>query len=265
MTAKDFYFDGQYLSDYGCMICQIEQNNDGTVNAGSKITFNKVKRNGGKRYSLSSASYDECFTTSFEICKNPDEFDDMEITNDEYRDLMRWLNRREFLQFYFVEDDGETTYYNCSFDVEKIIYNDKMIGLHLTMTTDSPFGYGQEMKARMIINDVEREYNFTDISDEIGFTYPDMVIKINKDGNLCVKNLTTDCSMVINNCVVGETITIHGDTRIVETDNNNHAKTLYNDFNFEFFNIGNTIDNRLNKIMATLPCTVELSYYPVIK
>lgn len=265
MTAKDFYFDGQYLSDYGYMICQINNKTDGTVNAGSKITFNKVKRNGGKRYSLCSADYDECYTTSFEICKNPDLYDDLQITNDEYRDLIRWLNRREFLQFYFVEDDGETIYYNCSFDVDKVVFNEVMIGLLLTMTTDSPFGYGQEMKTRWTINDVERVFKLSDISDEIGITYPDLTIKITKDGNLNLRNLTTGCNMVINNCVANEVITVNGDTRIVTTDNVQHAKTLYNDFNFEFFTIGNTIDNRLNKVIATLPCVVDVTYNPVVK
>lgn len=265
MTAKDFYFDGQYLSDYGCIIAEIEDKTDGTVSVGSKITFNTVKRNGGKRYSLSSTSYDECYTTSFEICKNPDEYNDIEITNDEYRDLIRWLNRREFLQFYFVEEDGETTYYNCSFDIEKIIYGGKIIGLALTMTTDSPFGYGQEQRSKFTINDVERLVNVVDISDEIGFTYPDMVININKAGNFSLENLTTGCNMVINNCTVNETITIHGDTRIVSTDDVAHAKTLYNDFNFEFFNIANTINNRQNKIKCNLPCTIEIAYSPVIK
>lgn len=99
MRAIDFEYDNQYLSDYGFIICDFNFSSGANeVDAGSTITFNKISRHSGKRYGLSSTQYDECITTSFDICKNPDIYDpeDMEISNDEYRDIMRWLNRREF-------------------------------------------------------------------------------------------------------------------------------------------------------------------------
>jgi len=69
----------------------------------------------------------------------------------------------------------------------------------------------------------------------------------------------------IKNCVVGEVITIDGNAKIISTSKDAHKATLHNDFNFEFFKIGNTIDNKSNHIYSTLPCKCVLRYKPIIK
>ena len=52
MYACDFEYDGQYLSDYGFIICNFNGSSDfDVVSAGSKITFNTVSRHRGKKYS----------------------------------------------------------------------------------------------------------------------------------------------------------------------------------------------------------------------
>lgn len=265
-NANDFYYDGQFLSDYGFIIGSYGGEYDGkvTINPGSKITFNKVSRNSGKRFSMVSAKYAECYSASFTIVKEPF----APITNDEYRDLMRLLNRREFLQTYFIEhndEESETVYYNASFTVEKEYDNFKLVALRLTMETDSPFGYGQEQTATFTISDTEKFALIADINDEIGYTYPDLSITINKNGDLELYNEDTACRTVIKNCVVGEVITIDGNAKIISTSKDAHKATLHNDFNFEFFKIGNTIDNKSNHIYSTLPCKCVLRYKPIIK
>ena len=91
MFSEDFYYDGQYLSDYNCIICNFEASTGSQiVSAGSHITFNKVALNNGKNYALVGHQYDTCIETSFYICKNPEIFsvDDRTITSEELRDLM---------------------------------------------------------------------------------------------------------------------------------------------------------------------------------
>ena len=264
MFAIDFEYDGQYLSDYGFMI--YDDMKDETVSPGSKIVFNKIPLQNGKYHSLSSAKYEECYTTSFAICKNPDLYfgEDRIITNDEYRDLIRWLNRKEFLKFCFMGED-EATYYNASFLVDKIYKAGLLRGLQLTLETNSPFGYGQEQSVKWTISETSTAKILTHISDEIGDVCPDLKISCNRNGDFEIYNETTNSRMIIKNCTVGETITIKGDTRIIETDNEVHRKNIYHDFNFEFFRIGNTIDNRNNKITVSLPSVVEIKYTPIIK
>lgn len=270
MYAIDFEYDGQYLSDYGFVICSFDGSyGSETVSAGSKITFNTVPMHNGKKYSLTGTQYDECIQTTFSIAKNPchnDGMDDMKITNDEYRDMMRWLNRREFLKFQIFdenEDNRDTCFFEASFNVEKIFFGGTLYGLNLTMETNRPFGYGEEQVLVYDITDTSKEYILYDVSDEIGYVYPDMTITCNGTGNLTIANKTENCSMAINNCSSGEVITVNGEEQIISSSLNSHH--LYDDFNFEFFRIGNTFANRENIITTSLPCTLEIKYVPIVK
>lgn len=269
MYAIDFEYDSQYLSDYGFIICNFGGSSGiETVSAGSTITFNTVPRHYGKKYSLASTQYDECIETTFCIGKDPSVFskDEMYITNDEYRDLMRWLNRREFLNFRLIGDekyDGEICIFESSFNVSKLMIGNLLCGLELNMKTNKPFGYGQEQSFTWTVASASKVHSIIDTSDEIGYIYPSLIIEINADGNLILNNETEGCSMIIKNCKVGEIITIDGDTQIIKSSLNSHR--IYNDFNFEFFRIANTLSNRINKITCSLPCTITLKYHPIVK
>lgn len=266
----DFYYDNQYLSDYGFIIGYLTSSNKGkSVTEGVKLTFNKIVKNDGKNQSLASAKYDTCYTTSFEIFKNPKihRGKEMVITSDEFRDIMRWLNRREYLPFFFIPKSGDEAekHYNASFNVQKIYVGKNLIGISLTMETDSPVGYGQTQTYRYTVTDQKKEFLLTDISDEIGCICPDLKITIERAGDLTISNTTFNTTTEIKNCKVDEVITIKGDTQIIQTDSDEHRQTLRNDFNYEFLKIGNTIKSRQNRITFSLPCKVELSYTPTIK
>ena len=267
---KDFFYDNQYLSDYGFIIGYITSSNKGkSVAEGVKLTFNKMLKNSGKLHTLASVKYDTCYTTTFEICKNPHIYKgkEMVISSDEFRDIMRWLNRREYLPFYFVPDSGDDTekYYNASFNLQKIYVGKNLIGISLTMETDSPVGYGQTQTYRYTVTDQKKEFLLSDVSDEIGCIYPDLKIVIDRPGDLTISNTTFNTTTIIKNCKVDETITMKGDTLIIQTDSDEHKQTLTKDFNGEFLKIGNTIKSRQNRITFSLPCKVELTYTPSIK
>lgn len=161
--------------------------------------------------------------------------------------------------------ESETKYYNASFNVQKIYIGKNLIGISLTMETDSPVGYGQTQTYRYTVTDQKKEFLLSDVSDEIGCIYPDLKIVIDRPGDLTISNTTFNTTTIIKNCKIDETITIKGDTQIIETDSNEHKQTLTKDFNFEFLQIGNTIKSRQNRITFSLPCKVELTYTPSIK
>lgn len=269
MYAIDFEYDGQYLSDYGFIICHFDAASGANIaDAGSRITFNKVSRNNGKSYSLTSTKYGECVTCTFDICKDPDlyDYENREISNDEYRDLMRWLNRREFLKFQALDAEAgerDTCYFNVSFNVSKIKIAERLYGLQLTLESDKPFGYGQEQSVSWNFSDVSVSKILSDVSDEIGYIYPNMTITCNANGDLSIFNELENCTMVIKNCSVGEVIYIDGETQTIATSYNSHD--ICNDFNYEFFRIGNTIDNRNNRISVSKPCHIVIKYTPIIK
>lgn len=268
MYAINFEYDGRYLSDYGFIICDFNSTSGANiVSAGSKITFNTVSRNKGKQYSLTSTQYDECIQTTFDICKNPDIYDDLIITDDEYRDLMRWLNRKEFLKFQIIDDEifneRGTCFYEASFNIDKIKIREILYGIELTMETNKPFGYGKERYVSLDFNDISKSYLIKDVSDEIGYTYPLIIINCNADGDLSICNETEGCTMIIKNCNAGEVISVDGNTQIISSSDSSH--NLYDDFNYEFFKISNTINRRNNRISVSLPCKLEIRYNPIIK
>lgn len=267
MYALDFEYDGQRLSDYGFIICDFESKSGFVFEgAGSNLTFTKTPFRRGKRHGLANAKYEECIRSVFGICKNPDIFDDMSVTTDEYRDLIRWLNRSEFLRFSVIYEDTfyyEPCYYLGSFNVEKVKVRDILYGLKLTFESDKPFAYGMEQIKACEVTDISTVIKIRDLSDEIGYTYPKVNIKCNADGDLSIKNSLTGCNTTIRKCVKDEVIFLDCENHIIETSVPDHD--VYDDFNYDYFCIGNSLDDRDNYISVSLPCAIEIKYTPIIK
>lgn len=268
MYALDFEYDGRRLSDYGFLICDFDHS-DGTnvASVGSTITFNKVAKNKGKNWSLTDTHYDECYQATFDICKNPDlYFNELEITEDEYRDIMRWLNRHEFCRFEVMDAEDKIQvpcHYQASFNVQKIKIREILYGMRLTLETDKPFGYGEMEQIKVAISVPNQAYTVYDNSEEIGLITPDMKIVCGGVGDLQLSNETYGITMLVKNCEVAEELTVDG-SALTLSSSLPHLK-LYNDFNFHFFKLGNTLDDRRNVIKSTLPCAIEISYMPIIK
>ena len=54
-----------------------------------------------------------------------------------------------------------------------------------------------------------------------------------------------------------------GDTMIIETSDASHD--IANDFNYDFFSVGNTFGDSRNDITASIACTVSLGYEAIVK
>ena len=261
MKCYDFEYDGLTLSDMGYMICSFDVDGSETVSNGSQITFNTVPTLNGYKHELLSAKYEECLGATIQICKDVCIYDDMEISVDELRSLMSWLNRKEFHKFKLLDDDYIDLYFEASFNVNKILIAGKVCGLELSMTTNRPFAL-QEPRA-IVINNLSENGKKTlyDTSDEEGYIYPHMEITINQSGNLNIHNDLENRDMYIANCTSGETITL--DYPVITSSLNSHE--IQNDFNWNFFRIANTFRNKKNDLTISLPCTIKLSYSPIVK
>lgn len=265
MNACDFEFDNHCLSEYGFVICSFDGSGDKEVRSGGDITFNTVTMNHGKNYYLTDVSWKDCLEAEFDICKDPDKYSDseMEITASEYRQIVRWLKQNDFKEMCFLYDaPGEPIcYYNGSFNVSKIFVADTLYGLHLKMVTDSPYGHGIKLLQIQTVS-ADGKMLVLDHNDGTGHTYPDWVITCNSSGDLTIENEEMGYETVINNCTAGEVITIDGKHRLIATDDAEHK--IYDDFNFEFPYIGNTIESRANTFTFGISCDVEVSYSPTI-
>ena len=268
MQATDFSYDGLWLSDLGFMICTFDSGGVENATAGSYITFNSVKQHNGKRFALMSSEYEEAFTATFDICKMNNSGAGEDITIDEFRFIMRWLNRREYHTFSLVdnhEEEWNEVFFEGSFNVERINYSGRLVGLSLTFTANRPFGLGKELVENLDLwHDNVREGTIFNRSDEIGITYPEQVIiTCHADGDLSITNSFDNSTVSIKNCSSGEVLTMDCVNQIITTSDNTHL--LYNDFNYTFFRICSDYMHIENVYAVNQPCEITVRYRPVRK
>lgn len=262
MKSYDFEFDGLRLSDKGYTICKFDSDGVETVSNGSQITFNTFSTMNGIKHELTSSTYEDCLSATFQICKSPCIYGDLEeISIDELRDLMRWLNRKRFHKFKLMDIEYSGFYFEAAFNISKIEINGKIYGLELEMITNRPFALQEDVSFVIESDGNDTVHSFYSKSDDEGYIYPDMEITIEADGDLEIYSITEDRTMRILNCVKGEVITL--DYPIIETSVSNHK--IQNDFNWIFFRIASSFKNKENKITTSLPCSIKITYSPIIK
>lgn len=292
MNCIDFEYNGRKLSDYGCVICNILNNNSPEENdIGNQISFNTINynnENNSNKFKLLNSSYDSQYSTHIEICKNYCKDDDKYFTDTEIIKIMRWLNQKKFHKFKMIYSDGQyhNIYYNGSFNVKLILYSGMVIGMSLDFTSDAPFGYYEPISHYMdfsveypqygeeeteYVDNLLGEYILYDQSDEAGYIYPDEVeIEIIDSGNLVIHNSMDMEDVVINNCVSGEIITLDCKHKLIKSSIEH--KNLYNDFNYHFLKIINNYDEcdendsfSKNIYTVSLKCIISFSYSPIAK
>lgn len=261
MRVYDFEYDGKLLSDMGMIICKFDSSGVDTIQNGAELTFNTVSTRNGARHELTSVEYEECLTATFQICKHPCIPGDDEISLEQVRDIMRWLNRKGFHKFVLIHDEYIDTYFEASFNVSRVEIGGVIVGFELEMFTNSPFAFQEPVKVS-IKNIVDNGNKvLVSKSDEEGYIYPEMEITIDKDGDFEIYNELEDRTMLIKNCKQGEVIKLN--YPVIETSLASHK--IQNDFNWRFFRIARKYREDANRLTISLPCTIKMVYSPVIK
>ena len=261
MRVYDFIYDGERLSDKGYLICKFDSSGTDTITNGSELTFNTIPTQRGAKYELTSVEYSDYLTATFQICKNTCISSIEEITVEEMRDIMRWLNRKEFHKFSFTNYEYVNIYFEASFNVSRIEVGGILCGFELQMVTNSPFAYYKPVKVaikNLISNGTK---TIMSQSDEEGYIYPEMQITMDASGDLEIHNDIEDRTMFIKNCEKGEVIKLN--YPVIETSLASHK--IQNDFNWRFLRIAKTYRDNANHLTISLPCTIELVYTPRIK
>lgn len=264
MYAIDFEFDGQRVSDFGCIMTSFTGMQNGTVPSGASITFSSAKSLASDRYDLFSSSYDSPFTASFGICKNPCEGDDNPyMTLQEVSMLQRWLCRRtKYCKFKLLSDGFEDIYWNGWFSSQEELLGGNIIGLQLTFTADAPYAYMEDITLRFE-NEAGSNFIVDSVSHEEGYIIPDMVITLKQGGDFSLTNNRDNRTMQIENCSNGEKISIAGKYLLIESSDSGHD--LSQDFNFIFPRIFNLYDDIRNIFTSNLACDIEITYTPAMK
>ena len=266
MQMIDFEYNGEKLSDRNLMLCSFDGTND-EVEVANQVSINKVKTPNSNKSMAVGSSYDDDLSRSFSICKNVcGDDDDLTISDTELNRIMRWLNRKRFCKFKPIYDNGsfKNVYFNGTFNISLVKVGDDVVGLNLTLNTDSPFGYIEPLTYNYTFNNANTSFVIDDTSDEIGHIYCTAIIKCLEAGDLKISNsLDTDNTVIIKNCAANEVITLHGEQKIIESSKTH--KALYNDFNYNYLRVNNTYENVRNIFTSNLSCEITLSYSPIRK
>lgn len=262
MKAYNFSYDNRTLSDFGMIICKFGSNGVETVSNGSTIVLSTISTMNGSKHELVSSKYEDCLTATFQICKNPcDSNKKTEITIDELREIMKWLNRKSFHKMQFIDDEYINIYFEATFNVKKIEFNGRIYGLELEMITNRPYAIHEPITLQIKNIDNNGVKKIYSKSDDEGYIYPEMEILIDEAGDLEIYNSLENRTMRITNCTFGEVIKIN--YPMIESSNTEHK--INNDFNWNFFRIANTFRDKENVLTISIPCTIKMKYSPVVK
>ena len=261
MNAYNFEYDGIQLRDLSYMICSFDSEGLQTIGNGSQITFHTVPAACGLKQEQVGSEYTECLEAVFQICKNPCEFDDVTISPEELRFFMKWLNRREYHKFKLLEEGYYDIYFEASFQISKIEYCGNICGLELTMQTNRPHALQDPRTITIETTAANEKKTMIDTSDEEGYLYPHMEIRILNSGTLNISNSLDNRILSIAGCTTGEIITL--DYPMIQSSLASH--NIQKDFNWNFLRIANTFQTNRNDLTISLPCSIQLTYSPIAK
>ena len=271
MFVTDFEYADKRLSDMGYIMCHINTDSGiRDVDIGCDITFNTVKNNHSSVQYITSSSYDNVYSMSFDIIKSKCGVsrEDIYLTNDEVRHLIKWLNRREYRKLKFINEEnfGADVCYYGSFNVKQIMNGNRTIGLSLTFTSNAPYGFGEEINLEYDITNENKHFYLSGDGDEFGSIYPKITITFKQDcEEFSILNVTTGTTLFLKNCITNESITIDGEHKVILSDSTEHI-TLYNDFNYEYLDILVQDDDICeNSYEVSAPCLINIQYSPIRK
>ena len=261
MTESDFIFDGLKLSDFGYIIMH-----EGVVDDTSMVSdmsFTTIKGAKSDILRKVASPYEDTYHVDISIMKNPCQDGDLDLTNDDISTMSKWLCRKEYKWFRWIDDIGQDEiWYEVQITAEKIRYGNSIIGLTLHVNANRPYGVTQPYTFEWV-GGLSNTTVFVH-SDEEGYIYPDMTIKVKGGGTVVITNHYEERSTIIENCTNMETFTIKGgDMLQISTTTAKHD--LSKDFNYKFFRLCNRYGDAENKITVSDNCNVSISYRGIRK
>lgn len=266
MVAYNFVYDNIPLSDFGLILCAFSGPSMETVSLGSQISFELGTVPGKEKRNFISNNYQETITSHFQAAKiDPKTKTPYELSQQELSYIVRWLNRQDgFYKFKLIQDEFEILYTYANFNVSKIEIAGKIIGIDITMYTMYPYLLEEQSDIVYDIPSSGTTIFLMDNSDRIGHINLDVKIECLSNGEFSFYNSREKRITTINNCQLGEIITIDGDNQIIESSYKNHD--IQDDFNYRFPRIVNTFYDRQNEItIGGINCVITLSWSPIRK
>ena len=257
MTESDFIFDGYKLSDFGYIITH-----DGLFDETGAVSAMKFTNISGAQSDIDrkvAHTYDEKYHCDITIMKNPCQDGDLNLTNNEISRMARWLCRKEYKWFRWIDDIGQDEiWWEVQIAMDKVMLGDSVIGLTLHVTANRPYGLSQLYEYEWV-GGLDTTTTLFVQSDEEGYIYPDVTITVKGGGTVSITNLYENRTTEIANCTSSEVLTLRGgDTKQITTTIAKH--NLSQDFNYKFLRLCNRWQKNENKLVISPNANVSISY-----
>lgn len=257
--VQDFIFDGKALSDFGYIA--VMENQEDTI-AVSNMQFDTIKSALSDISHRVAYNYESNYTSTLLIMKSSCEFDedDLNMSNDDIAELTRWLARKQYKWFRYIDDeDNDEIWYQVQFAIGKELVGDQVIGLQLTINCNAPYGFTKEYS----YSTDESTLTINPDTDEEGYIYPTMIITCD-GGTVTITNEHTGEVTEIENCSANEIITISGaDIQQISSSDTDHD--LSKDFNYRFPRVAVEYGNKQNVFSFEGIADIKASYRGIRK
>ena len=259
VQTNGFIFDGRSSDDFGLIVCQFDSNKPND-SSGGEIQITKIDSPIQNRwYKSGNSNYTEALQFSFQVAKQTFEsFDSYD-----YSCINRWLCRKDgYKDFMITRIDYDNVHYYVQFNISPIEVAGNIVGINITGITDSPFGYSQLITNTIEVND-SASFTLFDLSDEIGYIYPDIEIKVKEKCDISITNKFEERTFKLNNCITNEIIKIDG--KYLQMTTTALLHNIYKDTNYVFPRIVNNYSNRKNLFEFKGKFTITMKYRQIRK
>ena len=281
----DFMFDGETLSSKGYMVYydNIEDEELPT----SSMTYKTIRAAMSDISHMVAHEYEDNYSRVFAIMKSPCENnEDMVLTEEDISNMTRWLVRKQYKEFRYVDENGEpnSIWYKVQNKVDKIVYAGDVIGLKITVNSNAPYAFethsyefdsvdNGDGTTTYTIEKGGEQVEFSNEfpyfqSDEEGYCYFDMTLTLSNVStefpDLQITTYPFNLTSV-QNVSEGETITIHGgDILQIESDDPEHV--MAKDFNYSFPRFVNEYNNKHTEMtIGNCDAHIVLTYNQIRK
>ena len=253
MYAKDFIFDSHRLSDYNCMICSFDSNNDSPA-SGGEIEFNVAKSPNRDKFNFYGSKLNSVFTWNFSICKKICD-DNQNDYFDQYEESMlaKWLLKLDGYRYLQFDQDGyEDIFYKVQ--INNMIphqISGRTIGYDLTVISNCGYGFSDLItKNTTISSATPLKLMVHNDLDSVIFPY----ITITGSGNFYVSN----DSDISQNISTGKASQFTNVSSVLEMDCENDIITGCNPDNFNWYFL-RLVDGE-NIISTNSTLNIEIKY-----
>jgi phage-related protein len=249
--ACKFIYADQNSEEYGLILCNIgsinTQSNDeeselltSTTPYMDKWHFHGIQKSAPLQFSIT-------------VCQASGEFIDADLE----RQIKKWLCKRDgYHWLQFDQDDLSNIFYRCILrNPQKISVGKYSGGMSFDVICDSQNAWSKLYSKPYSTEDGTLTFKFNHVCDYDDHELcPVMTITCLSSGNISIKNNTTNQTININNCTVGEVVTLDSENNKIKSSISN--RILISDWNKKFL----TIMDGVNNFNLTGNFTIKLEY-----